>query len=91
MQKINFTPSGNKVVILPDPIETVTQNGIIIPDTARRRGLKGTVMAIGDGSKDFPTTVKAGDVVYYGPNYVEFKIDEVEYLIMEEHEILGVC
>lgn len=90
MQKINFVPSGSKVVILPEPVASVTQNGIIIPDTARRRGLRGTVVAVGEGSKPYPTTVKSGDVVYYGPNHMEFKIDDVEYIITEEHEILGV-
>lgn len=88
--KINFVPSGSKVLVLPQPAEEKTQNGIIIPDTARRRANRGTVMAIGEGLKEFPTNLKVGDEVVYGNNFVEMKLDDVDYLIMNEYEILGI-
>ena len=88
--KINFVPSGSKVLVLPRPAEEKTQNGIIIPDTARRRANKGTVAAIGTGNKEYPSNLKIGDEVVYGTNFVEMKIDDVDYLIMNEYEILGI-
>ena len=88
--KINFVPSGSKVLVIPQPAEEKTRNGIIIPDTARRRANKGTVAAIGAGNKEYPSNLKIGDEVVYGTNFVEMKIDEVDYLIMNEYEILGI-
>lgn len=88
--KINFVPSGSKVLVLPHPAEEKTQNGIIIPDTARRRANKGTVVAMGAGFKEYPSNLKIGDEVVYGTHFVEMKIDDVEYLIMNEYEILGI-
>lgn len=88
--QVNFVPQGNKVLILPDPVESKTKAGIIIPDTARRKAFIGTVVSIGEGMQDFPTTVKLGDRVVYGNRSVELTLDEVEYLLVPEHEIIGI-
>ena len=89
-QKVGFIPNGNKVLVLPHPTEEKTKAGIIIPDTAKKKALMGTVVAVGDGIKEFPATVKEGDVVCYSNRYVEITVDEVEYFLIPEHEIIGI-
>jgi len=87
---MNFVPQGNKVLIQPDPVESKTKAGIIIPDTAKRKAFIGTVVSIGDGMKDFPNTLKVGDRVVYGNRYVELNLEDTEYLLIPEHEIIGI-
>ena len=65
MSEIKIKPLADRVVIEPAPAEEKTAGGIIIPDTAKEKPLKGTVVAVGPGKKDEPMTVKAGDVVLY--------------------------
>lgn len=63
----------------------------IIPDTAKEKPLKGTVVAVGPGKKDEPMTVKAGDVVLYSKYAgTEITIDGKEYLIVKESDILAI-
>lgn len=88
--QVNFVPQGNKVLVLPDPVESKTKAGIIIPDTAKRKAFIGTVVSMGEGMKEFPTTVKVGDRVVYGNRSVELTLDDVEYLLVPEHEIIGI-
>jgi chaperonin GroES len=76
--------------------EQKSSGGIIIPDTAKEKPQRGTVVAAGDGKKDengkrIALDVKAGDEVLFGKYAgTEVKIDGEEYLIMHETDILGV-
>jgi len=73
------------------PRKKKTAGGIIIPDTAKEKPQKGTVVAVGKGKKDEPMTVKAGDVVLYGKySGTEMIIDGKTYLIMREDDIYMV-
>jgi chaperonin GroES len=88
---VKFTPLADRVLIEPVPAEEKTASGIIIPDTAKEKPLKGTVIAAGNGKKDEPITVKVGDVVLYGQySGTEIKLDGTNYLIMRESDIYGI-
>ncbi|MFA6867626.1 MAG: co-chaperone GroES, partial [Bacteroidales bacterium] len=68
-----------------------TSGGIIIPDTAKEKPQKGTVVAVGNGKKDEPMTVKVGDTVLYGKySGTELNIDGNDYLIMKESDIFAI-
>ena len=66
MSKVNIQPLSDRVLIEPVAAETTTASGIIIPDSAKEKPQKGTVVAIGKGTKDEQMTVKVGDLVLYG-------------------------
>jgi len=66
MSKLKIQPLGDRVLVKPADAETKTAGGIIIPDSAKEKPQRGTVVAVGPGKKDEPTTVKAGDTVLYG-------------------------
>jgi chaperonin GroES len=90
-------PLADRVVIKPLEREEKTKGGIFLPDTAsKEKPMEGTVVAVGDGKRDdsgklIEMTVRAGDKVLFAKYAgTEFKIDEVEYLIMAEKDILGV-
>ena len=88
---INIRPLADRVVIEPAAAEEKTASGIIIPDTAKEKPQRGTVVAVGPGKKDEPTTLKEGDAVLYGKYAgTEITIDGSEYLIMKESDVLGV-
>ena len=84
-------PLGDRVLIKPTPAEEVTVSGIIIPDSAKEKPLKGTVVAAADGTKDEPMVVKEGDTVLFG-KYAgsELKLDDEVYIIMRQSDILAV-
>lgn len=84
-------PLGDRVLIQPTAAEEVTVAGIIIPDSAKEKPLKGTVVAVGEGTKDEKMVVKEGDTVLFG-KYAgsELKLDEVNYLIMRQNDILAI-
>lgn len=84
-------PLADRVLIEPAPAEEKTASGIIIPDTAKEKPLRGTVVAVGNGKKDEPMTLKKGDSVLYGQySGTEIKLDGTTYLIMKEADIYGV-
>ena len=84
---IKAKPIGERVLIEPAAAEEKTAAGIIIPDTAKEKPKRGTVITTGSGDHKF--TVKTGDMVLYGQySGTEVKIDGKEYLIMKEDEIL---
>jgi chaperonin GroES len=88
---ISFKPLADRVLIEPAPAEEKTISGIIIPDSAKEKPLKGTVVAVGTGKKDEPMTVKTGNLVMYGQySGTEIKIDGKSFLIMKEADIYGV-
>ena len=88
---VKFRPLVDRVLIEPIQAETKTASGIIIPDTAKEKPQEGTVIAVGPGKVDEPTTVKAGDKVLYG-KYAgsELKLDGKDYLIVKESDLLGI-
>ncbi len=88
---INIKPIADRVVIEAAAAEEKTASGIIIPDTAKEKPVQGTVVAVGAGKKDEPTTVKVGDKVLYGKYAgTEITIDGKELLIMRESDIYAV-
>ncbi len=91
MSKINIKPLGDRVVLKPLEAETTTASGLIIPDSAKEKQQKGTVVAVGNGTKDEPMTVKVGDVVLFGKYAgTELELDGADYLIMRESDILAI-
>lgn len=88
---INIKPIADRVVVEAAPAEEKTASGIYIPDTAKEKPQRGTVVAVGDGKKDEPLTVKVGDQVLYGKYAgTEITYDGKEYLIMRESDIYAV-
>jgi len=91
MAQVNVKPLADRVLVEPAAAEQKTAGGIIIPDTAKEKPQKGTVVAIGNGKKDEPLTVKVGDQVLYGKySGTEIAIEGKDYLIMRESDILAV-
>jgi chaperonin GroES len=89
--KLTIRPLADRVIVQPAAAETMTKGGIIIPDTAKEKPQKGTIVAAGPGKKDEPVTVKVGDSVLYGKySGTEINIDGVEYLIMRESDIFAI-
>jgi chaperonin GroES len=91
----SIKPLSDRVVIKPEPAEEKTSSGLYIPDTAKEKPQKGTVVAVGQGRVENGTkidmTVKEGDTVLYGKYAgTEITLDGEEYLIMREADILGV-
>ena len=91
MAEIKIKPLADRVVVEPAEAETKTATGIIIPDTAKEKPQRGKVVAVGNGKKDEPMTVKVGDHVLYGKySGTEIQIDGKDYLIMRESDIYAV-
>ncbi|HHT03533.1 MAG TPA: co-chaperone GroES [Bacteroidales bacterium] len=91
MAMINVKPLADRVLVKPAEVETKTAAGIIIPDTAKEKPVRGEVVAIGKGTKDEPMTVKVGDLVLYGKySGTEISIEGEDYLIMRESDIYAV-
>lgn len=88
---VNIKPLSDRVLVEPVAAETQTASGLYIPDTAKEKPLKGTVVALGNGKKDEPMTVKVGDTVLYGKySGTELKFEGTDYLIMREDDILAI-
>ncbi len=90
-----LTPLADRVVVSPQDAEETTKGGLIIPDTAKEKPQKGTVVAVGPGKVENGTkidmTVSEGDVVLYGKYAgTEVTIDDEDVLIMRESDILGI-
>ena len=88
---MNFRPLHDRVLVRRAEAETKTASGIIIPDNAKEKPQKGTVVAVGNGKKDEPLTVKVGDTVLYGKyGGTELKLEGKDYLMMRESDILAI-
>ena len=88
---VKVKPLADRVFVEPAPAETKTSGGIIIPDTAKEKPMRGTIVAVGNGKPDEPMTVKAGDTVLYGKYAgTEIKIDGRELKILNADDILAV-
>lgn len=91
MGQINIKPLADRVLIEPSVAEEKTAGGLIIPDTAKEKPQRGTVVAVGPGKKDEPMTVKEGDVVLYGKYAgTEININNTNYLIMRESDVVAI-
>jgi chaperonin GroES len=91
MSNLNIKPLADRVLVEPAVAESKTASGIIIPDTAKEKPQKGVIVAVGNGKKDEPITVKVGDQVLYGKYAgTEINVDGKEYLIMRESDIFAV-
>ena len=87
----NITPLHDRVIVRRIEEGEQVRGGIIIPDTAKEKPQRGTVLAAGPGKKDEPVTVKTGDTVLYGKYAgTEITIEGAEYLIMRESDILAI-
>ena len=88
---MNIKPLADRVLVEPAAAEEKTASGIIIPDTAKEKPQKGKVVAVGEGKKDEPLTVKVNDTVLYGKYAgTEITVDGKEYLIMRESDIFAI-
>ncbi len=88
---LEIKPLADRVIVKAAPAEEKTAGGIIIPDTAKEKPQRGTVVAVGAGKKDEPMTVKVGDNVLYGKYAgTEINYNGEDYLIMKESDILAI-
>ncbi len=97
MSDFRIRPLGDRVVLKPADREEKTKTGIFLPDTAtKERPMEGTILAVGEGRRDdsgklIPMQVSVGDKVLFAKySGTEFKVEEVEYLILAEKDILGI-
>lgn len=94
MKKVKETvviPLIDRVFIIPNPTESKTASGIIIPDSAKEKAVIGKVISVGAGKKDEPMTVKSGDMVLYGKySGSDLVVDTKEHIIMRESEIYAI-
>ncbi|MDE5774064.1 MAG: co-chaperone GroES, partial [Muribaculaceae bacterium] len=88
---MNIKPLSDRVLIEPAAAEEVTMGGIIIPDSAKEKPLRGKVLAVGQGTKDEEMILKEGDEVLYSKySGTEIELDGVKYLIMRQSDVLAV-
>lgn len=88
---MNIKPLADRVLILPTPAEEVTAAGIIIPDSAKEKPLRGTVIATGNGTKDEEMVIKKDDEVLYRKYAgTEIELEGTKYLIMRQSDVLAV-
>ena len=96
LSKVKIKPLGDRVLVRPVEKEKQEKSGIIIPDTAKEKPQEGEIVAVGKGKtsddgKLIPMDVKTGDRILYGKySGTEIKIDDKEYLIMHQEDILGI-
>jgi chaperonin GroES len=89
-------PLGDRVVVRPASREETTKSGIVIPDTAKEKPQRGTIVAVGDGRRDedgsrIPMDVTAGNEVLFAKySGTEFKLDDEDLLILSEKDILAI-
>lgn len=90
-----FKPLGDRVAVKPEPADEKTAGGLYVPDTAKEKPQRGTVVAIGAGRVEngerIEMTVKEGDAVLYGKYAgTEITLNGDELLIMKESDLLGL-
>ena len=88
---MTIKPLADRVLIEPAPAETKTIGGIIIPDTAKEKPLQGTVVAVGQGTKDEEMFLKEGDQVLYGKYAgTELEHEGKKFLIMRQSDVVAI-
>jgi chaperonin GroES len=91
MSEIKIKPLGMRILVQPQVAESKTAGGIYIPDSAQEKPQKGTVVAVGNGSKDEKIEVSVGDTVLYGKySGTEIHYEGVDYLIVNQSDILAI-
>lgn len=91
MAKVNIKPLADRVLVRPHEAEEKTESGIIIPDTAKEKPQRGTVVAVGKGTKDEEMEVKEGDEVLYGKYAgTELNLEGTDYLMMRQSDIVAI-
>ncbi len=92
----NLKPLGDRVLVKPAPAEEKTKSGIVLPDSAKEKPQEGTVVAIGSGrildnGQKVPLEVKVGDNVLYSKyGGTEVKIENDDFIILQERDILAI-
>ncbi|MBF1569419.1 MAG: co-chaperone GroES [Prevotella shahii] len=87
---MNIQPLADRVLVLPAPAEEKV-GGIIIPDTAKEKPLNGTIVAVGEGTKDEKMILKEGDNVLYGKYAgTELEYENKKYLMMRQSDVLAI-
>ncbi len=93
---MNIRPLQDRVIVKRMEEERTSSGGIVIPDSATEKPIRGEVIAVGpgkvqDNGKKLPVDLKVGDTVLFGKySGTEVKIDDEDYLVMREDDILGV-
>jgi chaperonin GroES len=93
---ITLKPLGDRVVVKPQGREETTKSGIVLPDTAKEKPQRGTIIAAGEGRRDddgkrIPLDVGIGDQVLFAKYAgTDFKLDNEDLLILAEKDILAV-
>ena len=88
---MNVKPLADRVLVKPAEAEEKTASGIIIPDSAKEKPLKGEIIAVGKGTKDEEMVLKVGDTVLYGKYAgTELDVEGTKYLIMRQSDVLAV-
>lgn len=88
---MTIRPLSDRILIEPAEAEVKTAGGIIIPDSAKEKPLKGKVVATGNGTKDEEMVVKVGDTVLYGKYAgTEIEVEGAKYLMMRQSDILAI-
>ena len=91
LKNMTIKPLADRVLVKPAPAEEKTIGGIIIPDTAQEKPSRGTVVAVGQGTKDETMVLKAGDSVLYGKYAgTEVEVDGEKLLIMRQSDVFAV-
>ncbi len=88
---MNVKPLADRVLVKPAEAEEKTASGIIIPDSAKEKPLKGEIIAVGKGTKDEEMVLAQGDHVLYGKYAgTEIEFDGEKYLIMRQSDVLAI-
>lgn len=93
---LSLKPLGNRIIVEPAESEEVTAGGIVLPETAKEKPQKGTVLAVGPGERDddgdyIPMEVKVGDTVLFAKySGTEIKLDGKKMLILRESDLLAI-
>ncbi|MFO8022631.1 MAG: co-chaperone GroES [Perlabentimonas sp.] len=91
MSDVKIKPLADRVLVEPMEAEEKTASGLYIPDTAKEKPQKGTVVALGPGTKEVTMEVKQGDVVLYGKYAgTEINLDGKDFLMMKQSDILAI-
>ena len=91
-----LVPIGDHVVIKVEKAKETMKSGIVLPDSAKEKPQQGTVMAVGSGvmldnGTKIPLEVKEGDKVFYSKySGNEIKLDDEEYVVLSQHDILAI-
>jgi chaperonin GroES len=96
-KKTNLIPLGDRIVLVRDAAEETTAGGIVLPDSAKDKPQRGTVLAVGDGhvksdGTKLPLSLKAGDKVLFS-SYAgeEISDGDNDYLLLRESDVLATC